>query len=243
MTENKLELIAKLLAKAERTTPHEAEVLTEAAERLMIKYGIEQAQLDAKRAQLGQETEPIVQQHITLRGVYAKDMRDGLAQVVFALGMRPLQKSIDATTQVLYVVGFESDVKQALVLMESLQLQAVVAMRDWWKGERAFYRHYSQHDQKAARGAYVRAFGSGAAARIHRNRQQEVTEAGTGAELVLVSRKQRVDEYVDSQTMTTARERKRGDGYAYSRGYDAGQEANTGERALSATLAITGTGN
>lgn len=47
------ERIALLLNKAERTTPEEAEALTAAAEKLMLKYGIEQAHIDAKRRAAG----------------------------------------------------------------------------------------------------------------------------------------------------------------------------------------------
>jgi len=74
VSEAKVELIAKLLAKAERTTPEEAEALTEHAERLMVKYGVEQALLDERRARLGQTREEIVQERMLFTGTYARDI-------------------------------------------------------------------------------------------------------------------------------------------------------------------------
>lgn len=64
----KMDLVARLLAKAEQTTPREAEALTEHAERLMVKHGIDQALIDEKRARRGQATEPIVTEAVLLSG-------------------------------------------------------------------------------------------------------------------------------------------------------------------------------
>ena len=75
MSEAKLDLIAKLLAKAEQTTPEEAEALTEHAERLMVKYGIEQARIDERRARLGQTQEEIVKERMLFTGAYARHAR------------------------------------------------------------------------------------------------------------------------------------------------------------------------
>ncbi|MGO1920858.1 MAG: DUF2786 domain-containing protein, partial [Microbacterium sp.] len=106
MSESKMDLIAKLLAKAESTTPEEAEALTEHAERLMVKYGIEQARLDARRAKLGQAREEIVQEQMVFTGSYARDIRELGGNVAFALGsIRPMQSERPGGGFILYFVG------------------------------------------------------------------------------------------------------------------------------------------
>src|SRR5690554_6811468 len=112
MNEAKLELITKLLAKAESTTPEEAEALTEHAERLMVKYGIEQARLDTRRAEAGRTREEIIQDRMLFAGAYARDIRELGAGIALALGaIRPMYG--DASGGTLYLVGFASDVQQA----------------------------------------------------------------------------------------------------------------------------------
>src|SRR5690606_32589521 len=67
------------------------ESLTEHAERLMVKYGIEQARLDARRAETGQAREEIVQERMLFAGAYARDIRELGAGIGIALGtIRPM---------------------------------------------------------------------------------------------------------------------------------------------------------
>lgn len=232
-TDKKLELIAQLLAKAERTTPAEAEALTEHASRLMVKYGIEQARIDERRAREGKASEQIVEARVSYAGTYSTEQRQIGAEVAFALGtLRPLQSKTWDGDHILHLVGFESDVEQAKVLLDSLQVQAAVAMRAWWKQNRVLYEHETEHRRRRARLGFLRGFGLGAAARIAASRQSEVVEAGNGTELVLASRKSRVDALVDSQGLPTARPSGKTDTYGLRNGYEAGQNANTGERAV-----------
>lgn len=240
--EKKLELIAQLLAKAESTTPEEAEALTEHASRLMVKYGIEQARIDERRAKLGQASERIIEERMIFRGTYARDLRGIGIDVVFGLGtMRPLQSEWRGEGSVLHIVGFESDVQQAKTLIASLELQAMVALRAWWKQVRASYAYewYTESDRRRARSGFLRGFGSGAGARIRESRQRVVEEAGTGTDLVLVSRRKRVDAEVDSQTRGVARGRRQADSHGFSYGHRAGRQANTGERQVTSGRALT----
>lgn len=232
MTEAKLDLIAKLLAKAEQTTPEEAEALTEHAERLMVKYGIEQARIDERRGRLGESQEEIVQERIAFRGVYARDMRELGAGIAHALGtVRPLFAE-DADGSLLYLVGFASDAQQAKTLTMSLQVQAMVAMRAWWSAERAAYQWYSEGDKRRARSGFVRGFGVGAASRISDSRRALVEEAGSGTELVLASRRERVDAAVDEMSTRRARRRQGADAAAFVHGHRSGRDARTGERGV-----------
>lgn len=238
MSDNKLDLIAQLLAKAESTTPEEAEALTEHAERLMVKYGIEQAMIDDRRARLGRTHEKIVERRRTFTGVYAADLRELGAQVAFGLdSIRPLQSKTWDGELVLHLVGYESDVEQAVVLISSLQVQAMVAMRDWWKQHRHQYASAPESGRRRARSGFVRGFGAGARRRITANRLTLIEEAGSGAELVLVNRRDRIDEHIG--TTRKARKRADADTAGYVNGYRAGQEANTGERALTGGKALT----
>lgn len=233
MTEEKIDLIAKLLAKAESTTPEEAEALTEHAERLMVKYAIDQAVIDERRSREGKASERIVEVKVTFTGTYREALIDMGSNVVWGLGsMRPLTGSV-GTRSNLFIVGFESDVAQAEVLIRSLHVQALIAMRAWWKDNAIRYRYGSDWDRRRARDHFIRGFGHGAYIRIESNRLQVIEEAGSGTDLVLVDRKTRVDEHVDGLGLRKATERqKRWDGFAQAHGNLAGREANTGEKGL-----------
>lgn len=227
----KLDLITKLLAKAESTTPEEAEALTEHAERLMLKYGIEQARIDERRARSGAAHEEIVQERMLFAGVYARDLRELGAGVALALGtVHPLYGSESASA--LYLIGHASDVRQAQVLTASLQVQAMVAMRSWWNVERHRYHRASESDRRRARSGFVRGFGAGVAERIRENRRTVVEEAGVGTDLVLASRRDRVDAFVRAIPTRRARQRRGVDAGPFIRGQSSGRTANTGERAV-----------
>lgn len=231
MNDDKLELIAKLLAKAESTTPEEAEALTEHAERLMVKYGIEQARLDESRERLGQQHEPITKERMLFTGVYARDVREMGAGVAAALGtVRPLYGAPSDSEAALYFVGFSSDVTQAQRLTASLQVQAMVAMRAWWITERHYYRAHPESTRRRARSGFIRGFGVGAAERIRESRRAIVETAGPGTELVLQSRQDRVDAAVDAMATRRARPREGADAGSFLVGRRTGREARTGEK-------------
>ncbi|WP_435748693.1 DUF2786 domain-containing protein [Microbacterium sp. PMB16] len=228
MSETKLDLIAKLLAKAESTTPEEAEALTEHAERLMVKYGIEQARIDERRGRLGQEREEIVREQIVFTGSYARDLRDLGSGVALALGtVRPMHAE-HRTGSILYLVGYSSDAQQVRVLTESLEVQAMVAMRAWWAIQRDGYRLYGEGDKRRARSSFIRGFAVGVAGRIRESRRAIIEDAGSGTELVLTSRRERVDAYIDSLSTRRARARRSADVGAFVHGHRSGREVQTG---------------
>lgn len=237
MSEKKLDLIAQLLAKAESTTPEEAEALTAAAEKMMVKYGIEQAVIDARRAKAGQASEQIVQRIINFTGAYRGEMLNLVSSVAYGLGtLRVLQSTggNKGKTFSAYLIGFESDVEQATLLINSLQVQAYVAVRDYWKGHKGEYLYQTTYEQEKTRRSFVHGFGSGAGRRISESRTTAVQEASTGTELVLVDRKGKVDAHVAA--MATRRGRARtatGGGSSAHAGYAAGKQANTGGKAVS----------
>lgn len=232
MSHDKLELIAKLLAKAESTTPEEAEALTEHAERLMLKYGIEQARIDAARGRLGETQEEVVQEHLRFTGTYARDMRELAAYVGHGLGgIRMLQSEHPRGGSVLHYVGFRSDVQQAKLLTNSLQVQAMVAMRQWWAAERDDYLWHTEGQRRSARSGFLRGFASGVGSRIAESRRVVMAEAGSGTDVVLAERKDRMDAVADALS-DGRRARRRGgtDLRAYQSGHVSGRQANTGQR-------------
>lgn len=235
MSEAKIELITKLLAKAESTTPEEAEALTEHAERLMLKYGIERARIDEQHGRGGRGHEEIVTERMLFSGSYARDIRGLGASVATALGaIRPLYSSNHGGEVIMYLVGHASDVRQAQLLIASLQVQSMVAMRSWWSTERHRYRWDTESDRRRARSGFVRGFGAGAAERIRESRRTIVEDSDAGTDLVLVSRSQRVDAAAAAMTTGRGRPRRGTDAEAFRHGRHSGLEASTGEQAVGA---------
>jgi hypothetical protein len=236
MSEKKIDLIAQLLAKAESTTPEEAEALTQAAEKLMVKYMIDQATIDARRAKKGEASEKIVEVRLDFTGAYRGEMIHLSSAVVHGLGTLRMMQYTGGAGKVFsaYLVGCESDVEQAKTLITSLQIQAAVAVREWWKTNRPVYSWQNSYEQEKARRSFVHGFGSGAGTRIRDSRAQVVSEATTGTDLVLVDRKSKVNEYMDAMKTKKARSRTAtGSDGAASQGYRAGQNANTGGKGVS----------
>jgi|SRR5947207_15774280 len=152
-TEGYADKIDKLLRKAESTTPAEAEALRDKAYALMTKYAIDQAEIDARRAASGgaRIVEKIVERSVDITGIF----RFGLLEVVHNVTMafesvnaymikdfRVKVEKADgnfrwASAVRYYIVGFESDVKQILLMVTSLQLQAAAEMVHWWNADPA----------------------------------------------------------------------------------------------------------
>lgn len=237
MSEKKLDLIAQLLKKAESTTPEEAAALTAAAERLMVKYGIEQAAIDARRAKEGKTHEAIIEVKEHFTGLYRTQQRTLAASVAQALGLRVLQADVNKTAY-MWLIGFEGDVHQAQILTRSLVLQGAVAMRAWWAVQRQdpwYARYASEYEKRRARGDFLVGFGQGAYERIVANRRQVVEEAGTGTELMLLDRGQQVDRWLEAaygQIKTAKGSKAKMSAEARNAGIREGREANTGERAM-----------
>lgn len=245
MSEKKIDLIAQLLAKAESTTPEEAEALREHAYRLMQKYAVDQAVIDARRAKEGREREQIVTRDIEFDGTYREDLMMMGFQIATALDLRSLKSKRRVQSDnpmhprgkpvtLLHVIGFESDVDQAVILIRSLHVQALLAMKAWWTEARnTTHLLDTASEQTRARGIFLQSFGTGAGNRIRENRRTVVEEAGTGTELVLLDRKALVDEYVNNMNVRAGRaSRRRWDSSASAAGARAGREANTGERSM-----------
>lgn len=189
------ELINQLLAKAEATPyPAEAQTFQEHAERLMIRYGIEQAHLDAEAGKQGKPREAMVERPYTLRGVYRAAESRGFTAIARAFGTVKVLESGGRNTTTLYIIGAESDVAQALQIIESLTLQAKIAMAVWWRDNR-LRPYLSPSEKTVERREFQLAFYLAAAERVAAVYGEEVAEAGPGTEIVLASRQDRAEAY------------------------------------------------
>lgn len=227
--------IAKLLAKAESATPAEAELLTAKAEQLMAKYSIDAAMLDEKRRKAGHAGEEI----ITKLGFEAKgSYRVPLTAMMWAIintqdNIKAYQVKWSDSTKI-YVVGYTSDVEQFLVLITSLEIQALIAMRAWWGSPETSsrVRHFTGSEKWNERRAFIYGFGAGVATRIRRAKAAMAHEPGT--DLVL-ARGSKVQAHLDS-TMnlkdTKTRNTIKGTHHASGDGVAAGKNANTGDKTV-----------
>lgn len=239
------EKIAKLLQKAETTTPEEAQALTQKAVELMQKYGVTQAMLNARRTG---DKERIEVFQIPLKGIYAMAYESMMTSIARAYGdVQTFYTQYKQSAVVLTITGFESDVSQLKILLTSLQLQVVVALDAWWKspkyetaGEMITHTldrmSATPMEKFKARRTFIKAFGAGAAERIRRARRtivQEAEKSTPGTELVLRDRAKMVEEFVTAKfpDLKTVKIREKSGGYGASRaGYEAGQNANTGDK-------------
>ena len=164
----------------------------------MVKYMIDQSVIDARRAKKGEASEKIIEIRLAFTGAYRGELVNLANQVVIGLGsLRAMQYTGGTGKEFsFYIVGFESDVRQAKLLINSLQIQAAVAVRDYWKLNKATYAGESTYNQEKVRRSFVHGFGGGAGRRIQDSRKQAVSESSTGTELVLVDRRAQVDTYM-----------------------------------------------
>ena len=227
------ERITLLLNKAENTNfPHEAQAFQEHAERLMVRYGIGRAELDADSADRGKKKEPIIEEHFDMRGVYRLGQRDGLSAVGRAFRTVSMLQSNYSNSCRLYIIGHESDVATVKNLFASLVVQATAAMAHWWAQEGRLYTNwYTDSEKTIERREFQRSFYLQVASRIANLSQEESVQNGSGTELALASRKEQVDDYVSSNYPFLRRSRNRaasGSANASLAGRVAGFQADLG---------------
>ena len=196
-----IDRIVKLLAKAEATTPHEAEALMAKAEELMIRHSIEL--LDIERAQGKSQTKPeqIITHKIVFEGKsYAKVRMSNALGIAKALGLQGYYIAArDMRTYTAFIVGYERDVRDAELLINSLDMQGATAMKEWWAVERAEYSYESYRAQRMERRTFLLGFGSVASQRIRARRKQVASEyVGTGTDVAIIDRERQVRVHLES---------------------------------------------
>lgn len=230
--EQKLEVIRKLLAKAERAaTTAEAEAYNVKAAEMIARHGVDIAML-ATSSQ-GDVRDAIESKRLRMTDPYSTEkaqLANGVAQ---AMGCRLVQHGgfrrgqVDAVT----VIGFKSDLRRVEVVFTSLLLQAtrsVVHQRPpEWSGEStaAFRRTYLVGFTNEVYRRLVAA--ERGAVQQH---DKTAGSAGPSAVLVVADRRSLVDQAYGEQYGHLKKGRKRQlSGSGYSAGAEAGRRADVGQ--------------
>ena len=230
-------------------TQAERDTAGQEAERLLAKHAIDRLTLDVDGARRA-EREPIERATVPVSGgrsTVALDVVLGLIAAAQALGLVAhyrdrrvvdrISDGPDAKPCVeLVVTGFHSDLTLAVPLLESLAVQAGLAMRAWWRSDPR-HRLIQQWDAHLSRCAFVQSFGRGAAARLATGRDEAIAGSSvTGTALVVASREAEVQDWVRANVQTrSARDRRSFSGYGRAPGYAAGLRSSG-----SAQRAVTG---
>lgn len=214
-------------------TPEEAEAFSRKAEELMVKWGISDALLDAKRRKQKAKAEKILTEKIRVHGSFVRaDVMVGWAAGDGLGNVRVIQSSGEnSMTKYVWFIGFESDVQRAKILFESLLLQAHAARLAWWRDYEG-KDTLARNQKKLAKRQFILTFAHVVHTRLEAMRLQTVEEASKvkSTELVLVDRKAKVDAYMDEEhaNLKKGRALKGGSHDASVAGRKAGNEANLG---------------
>lgn len=227
--------IAGLLAKAERTdNEHERDTFTAAAEKMMLRLGIERAELES----VGEvKPEEIVEERREWLGNYAIVMVPFTSRVGRAFGnLTFLQnQNHNGMKRYSYVIGHKSEVEEFLRLLDSLHIQVMSALKRFQKDNRESRRYMTDMEKYTQNRSFIEAFGVTVALRLQKERKVEEAEATPGAALVLASKMDKVmawrdEQYKDLRNVRTGA--RTWDPYAASAGHEAGRTANLGEKAV-----------
>ena len=234
--ESRLEKILKLLAKAESTTPEEAEALTEKAQQLMARWAIDDAMLESAQGKLAPDK--IIEKTVLLKGIYSKAHMNLAHLVTQQLGCRGFYSTVYGKSDVRWhIVGFESDVARIEMLLASLLVQGAVALKSI-----QIPSYLSGMEKFKERRYFLFGFANAVSARLakaNREAKEAVVaeqapaeqDGGKGMELVLLDRKQRVDAWMDEKHGKLRHSSSRmhgGSGSGRSQGHAAGQRADLG---------------
>lgn len=249
MNETKLETIRGLLNKAENAAcpQPEAEALTAMAAKLMAKYGIEDAMLQASEPARRQ---PVTNRRVECAAPYAAEKAALLFNIVQAVGGRGVLLNDRAGNgRVLHVFGFGNDLDRAEMLWTSLLLQSVNAMVGAeYRGDADRAKAYGH--VKAWRRSFLAGFNSEVIYRVKHAEQaarataQDTRDAtspgGPSVALVVADRSREVASAFTGAYPRTTSSRSRLSGSGAGAGRAAGRTANIGGRAVNGGRAMIG---
>jgi Protein of unknown function (DUF2786) len=219
--------IAKLLAKAEGTdNPHEAETFSNAATKMMLRLGIEEAEVRAAMTGAKPVEKVITKTTAEFPALFIKARLGIAAEVANSLGN---MRCYIMGGKKLAIVGFESDVDRAMMLIASILIQADHAQATWWRT----YPKAGMKQSEAfrARRQFLFSFRSAVGIRIREFYQEAVAEAAPGTALVLRDKQAAVDEEFSKLALRAGR-RLKGSWAGAEEGRAAGSRANVGGRGL-----------
>lgn len=231
-TSDMISKIKKLLTKAERTSnEHERAAFNEKAERLMVKWGIEEA---VARAASGGEAkpEPIIERSFDVK---SPSFHKALVMLSHSISTGMGLSGFHSGWNYYHVVGHESDVERYTFLFNSLKIQALEDMRAWWKRNGHHYSHQNARAKNTVKCEFIESYGRAVRIRLIEMNKEE-TDLIPGSALVLRDRSQEVADYMKEKTGLGKGSNPGFGGNAA--GFEAGKKANLGEKQLGATKAI-----
>lgn len=230
-----LDKVRGLLAQAEHpnTGEEEAKTFMAKAEALMTKHAIEHAMLADK----GEVDEEITTRTLTMPAPYAREkaiLLDGVARYHSCQVLLASRKY--AKGQPVTLIGYPSDMDTVELLVNSLLVQAT---RDLLRQPIPVNMWGERENAGMFRSSWMLGFNDGVKSRMHEIRQREKEQAdtastgGRGAELVLASRQDRVQAFMDDQFGRTEYVNTRSRGSGRSSGFSSGRNADLNQRRFS----------
>ena len=234
--------IALLLRKAEdpAVSPEERETFLNAAQKKMLRLGIDIAELEA----VGDvKPEDIIEAQLVWRGSYSIAMIPFTDAVAHGFGhLTTLQANYSDMLRVSYVIGTKSDVETFRVLITSLHTQAMIGLKEYQKAHRERRRYFTDMEKYTENRSFLLGFAQQVSRRLRQMRSTEEQTASTGAALVLASKESRVQAFVTNEypSLPKARGGMQTDSYgARAAGRQAGQDANLATRSIAGKRGIT----
>jgi hypothetical protein len=223
--------ITKLLAKAEGTTnAAERDAFMEKAEQMMLRLGIERAELEST-GQAGREE--IVEVRQTWRGNYSIVMVPFVADVAQGFGgLTILQSTYSPVLRHTFVIGPKSQVEDFLTLVNSLHVQVMAALKAYQRETVELRRYMTDMEKYVNHRSFISGFGREVRRRLTKLRLREEVEVSAGAQLVLASREADTAQWISDRYGKTRPSRggvQQSDYFAAAAGHVAGQSANLGQ--------------
>ncbi|HEX8109783.1 MAG TPA: DUF2786 domain-containing protein [Kofleriaceae bacterium] len=220
-----LETVRKLLAKAEDPAcpPAEAEALTAKAAEIVAKYGIDQALLNANRAE--NRAKPEIKRIMIYGPSYTYEKATMLGRIAEVLGCRAVLHAYGRNADSVSLVGFAADIERAEILYTSLLIQQANALTQE-------YIPYSGNRAAAWKRSWMDAYSGAVAMRLRsaerRAQQGAEAERGPGTDLVFVGRADEVRQMYEDEFTDLTKRRRQLTGDGRRAGYAAGARANLG---------------
>lgn len=237
MDDKKIEIIRKLLAKAENpgVTDEERETLNAKAHELMIKYQIDEAV--ARAAQDEPRMEPIIVKSFVadVPKSYSHEYARLGYQIAEVLGGRAFLFSATNGKTGVKVAGFTSDLEMIAELYASLTRQCTFALGPWFRAWTNANPFANGSDRWNAKRGFITGFADAVGDRLKAIHVKLVEEAGESTAIALRDRGKLVRDWVDAEfTLSNGRGRKYGLGTGA--GFAAGQRADVGQSSVSRSV-------
>jgi hypothetical protein len=228
--------IAMFLAKAEATNfEEERDTFNAAAEKLMIRLGIARAELEGRGEA---KPEKIVEVRREYPGNYSISYIPFVYHVAGGFGhLTVLQQRTAGLTRYAYIIGAESDVQEFCTLLDSLEIQVKHALRLWQKENIEVRRGLTDMQKFLQHRSFIEGFGAKVGSRLAERRDKEETKISTGTELVLVSKDERRQEFIDNAygELKQDKAQRRHSSVGFAAGHRAGANASLGEKGIAGT--------